>query len=59
MKLAETFRKASPPEVPPRVPVRGGVQEKLKEVNQERAQMKSESQIKPVTDEEPLRVTII
>ena len=49
--LAGIFRKSTPPEVPPRVPVREGVKEKLKEVNQERPQMKSASQSKPVTNE--------
>ena len=38
--LAEVFIKSSPPAVPQRVPVSEGVQEKLKEANQERSQMK-------------------
>ena len=33
----EIFSKTSPPGIPLRVPVKGIVQEKLKEVNQERA----------------------
>ena len=57
--LAEIFRNASPPAVPLRVPVREGFQEKLKEVNQERPQIKIASQSKPVTDKEPLSVPIV
>ena len=49
--LEEIFRKPIPPEVPLRVSVREGFQEKLKEVNQERSQMKSASQSKPFTNE--------
>ena len=44
MTLSELFRKTSAPAVLPRVPVREVVQEKLKEVNQERSQMKNASQ---------------
>ena len=57
--LAVIFRQFGPPAVPLRVRVREGVQEKLKEVNQDRVQMKSASQSKPVTDEEPLKVNIL
>ena len=49
--LVEIFRKSSPLAVPPRVTVREEIQEKLKEVNQKRDQMKSESQSKPVINE--------
>ena len=49
--LEDIFRKSIPPELPPRVTVRGEVQEKLKEVNQEMVQIKISSQSKPVTDE--------
>ena len=38
--LSEILRKANPPAVPTRMTVRELVQEKLKEVNQERVQMK-------------------
>ena len=57
--LSEIFRKSIPPAVPPRVPVREVAQKKLKEVNQERPQMKSASRSNPVTDEEPTRVPIV
>ena len=59
MNLSEIFRKASAPAVLPRMLVREVAQEKLKEVNQERAQTKSASQSKPLTNEEPPRVPIV
>ena len=57
--IAKIFIKIIPPAVPPRVPVGEVVQEKLKEVNQEIFQIKSASQSKPFTNEEPLRVPIV
>ena len=57
--LLDIFRKSIPPAVSTRVPVREGVQEKLKEVNQERDQIKSKSQSKPLTNAEHLRVPIL
>ena len=57
--LAKIFRKSSPPTVPPRVPVREIVQEKLKGENQEISQIKSEFQLKTVTNEEPLMTSIV
>ena len=59
MNLAEIFRKPTSLAVPLRVPVREVVQEKLKEVNQERDKMKSASQSKPFTNEEPVIVPIV
>ena len=57
--LVDVLRKSIPPAVPPRVPVKGYIQEKLKKVNQERAQIKSKSQSETVTNLEPLRVPIV
>ena len=40
------------------MPVRGAYKEKLQQMNQETTQMKNASQLKPFTNEWPLRVTI-
>ena len=45
-KLSEIFRKLISPAVPPRLPIREVVQEKLKEVNEEIAQIKRCAPIK-------------
>ena len=57
--LAEIFSKCIPPEIPLRVTIREIVQEKPKEVNKERSQLKSASKATPSTNAEPLRVTIV
>ena len=59
MTLAEIFDKSSPPAIPLRVPVIEKVQEKPKEVNQERAQLKILSQATPSTNVEHLSVPIV
>ena len=57
--LADIFKKANHPAVPPRMPVRKVGQKKLQEMNQEGTQTKRTPQSNPVTNAEPLRVTIV
>ena len=57
--LANIFKKANTPTVPPRVPVREVGKNKLQEMNQEGTQMKRTLKSNPVTNAEPLRVTIV
>ena len=53
------IQKSNPSAVPPRVPVRGSFQDKLKQVNQERTQMKIAFQSNPFANEKPMRVPIV
>ena len=53
--LEKIFSKASLPAIPLRVPVSEIAQEKPKEINQERAQIKSVYQATPSANAEPLR----
>ena len=57
--LSDILRKANPPAVPPRMPARQIGQKKLQEVNQEGTQTKRAPQPNPITNTEPLRVTIV
>ena len=57
--LADIFRKVNPPAEPSRVPVREGGQKKSKEMNQEGTQIKRAPQSNPITNAEPLGVSIV
>ena len=57
--LSEIFRKANLPAVPPRVSVRGVVQKKLQEVNQEGTKMIISPQSKTFTNAEHPRLPIV
>ena len=56
---AEIFSRASPPVIPMRVLIREVIEEKPKEVNKERVQLKNSSKTKPSTNSEHLIVSIL